>query len=112
MRNRALTFPCRVLRSPPFKFIVGQDAQCFTVPRAIAQGISRPFHVMMNNEHLKEGIEQQATIVDCEGEVFAAFCQFCFTGSYEVPKVTVGEEDVVQDPQTARQERSTGKEKL
>lgn len=43
----------------------------------------------MNNENLNEALTGQATIEDCEGEVFAAFCQFCFTGDYQVPKVIV-----------------------
>ena len=50
---------------------------------------------MINNEHLKEGIEGQATITDCEGEVFAALCQFCLTGSYDVPCVAIGD---LEDP--------------
>ena len=79
----------RVFLSPPFKFLIGKDAQCFNVPRALFKGVSEVLHNMVNNESLKEALEGQATIEDCEGEVFAALCEFCFTGEYSVPKVTV-----------------------
>ena len=98
--------PSSILRSGVFRFLIGDDAQPFTVPRGLFKDVSDPLHSMINNEQLKESIEGQAIITDCEGEVFAALCQYCLTGAYDVPHVAISD---LEDPEHWEEQGFTAK---
>lgn len=76
-----------LLRSKPFKVIVGNEEVCFNVPSTIARGISEPLHNMMNNGRMMESTNGYAVLKHVESSVFAAFCEYAFTGDYHVPEV-------------------------
>ncbi|KAF7514098.1 hypothetical protein GJ744_004423 [Endocarpon pusillum] len=72
----------RVLRSPPFRFFVGKDRTCLTVPKCLAKDLSDPLHAMMTNEHMEEARKGEARLEDVEESTFVGFCEFAYTGDY------------------------------
>ena len=79
----------RVLRAPTFKFLVGSDGTCFNVPTILAKDISPPLDTLMNGGQMKESHDRVAVLKEVECETFTAFCEYAYTGTYRVPKVTV-----------------------
>lgn len=71
-----------VLRSPPFKVLLGPDRICLTVPQCLAKGLSDPLYVLMNNSTMKESQDGLAILDDVEPDTFVGFCEFAYTGDY------------------------------
>jgi hypothetical protein len=69
-----------VLRSSPFKVLVGKDRTCLTIPKSLAKGLSESLHALMNNEQMKESRDALAVLEDVGHSIFVGFCEFAFTG--------------------------------
>jgi hypothetical protein len=94
----------RLLCAPTFKFLVGSDGTCFSIPATLAKDISPPLHALMSGSQMKEAKDGVAVLKEVESEIFTAFCEYAYTGSYRVPKVAV---DVKKSTQGSPSHHST-----
>ncbi|PLB48837.1 hypothetical protein P170DRAFT_329615, partial [Aspergillus steynii IBT 23096] len=69
-----------MLQSPTFTFLVGRNRTAFTIHSELVRDISPPLHVLMNNGNMKESREGVAVLEDVEADVFAAFCEYVYSG--------------------------------
>jgi hypothetical protein len=61
----------------------------------LAKGISTPLYTLMSGE-MKEAKDGVAVLKEVESETFTAFCEYAYTGSYRVPRVTIEFEQSTQ----------------
>ncbi|KAI9753629.1 MAG: hypothetical protein M1815_006088 [Lichina confinis] len=80
------------LRTPIFSFLVGPERTCMPLHSGFASALSAPLDALMNNGQMRESKERIAVLEGVEVETFSAFCQFAYTGSYDVPAKYDGKE--------------------
>ncbi len=79
----------RALRAAPFKVLVGKDRDCFNIPATLAKDISQPLYTLMSGGEMKEAQSGVADLEEVESDTFTGFCEYAYTGEYQVPTVTV-----------------------
>ncbi|KKA24251.1 hypothetical protein T310_1715 [Rasamsonia emersonii CBS 393.64] len=68
-----------------FEFLVGPERTSVTVHKGLASGLSEPLDALMNNGKMLESTTGTAVLEHVEVDVFVAFCEFAYRGSYTVP---------------------------
>ncbi|KKA23889.1 hypothetical protein T310_2073 [Rasamsonia emersonii CBS 393.64] len=66
--------------------------------RGLAKELSEPLDNMMNNGHMRESRTGTAVLDDIEVDVFVAFCEFAYKGSYTTPDIVVPETESPGEP--------------
>ncbi|KAL1970388.1 hypothetical protein VTN77DRAFT_5548 [Rasamsonia byssochlamydoides] len=84
--------------SSQFTFLVGPEQTCITVHRGLASQLSEPLDNLMKNGHMMESTTGTAVLDDVEVDVFVAFCEFAYTGSYSAPAVVAQETESAPEP--------------
>ncbi|KAL9621053.1 MAG: hypothetical protein Q9160_004438 [Pyrenula sp. 1 TL-2023] len=74
-----------IVSSPPFKFIVGTEQEEFTVQHALVAHHSKSLGVLMDSDSSKTE-NGRAYLESTDPDTFVRFCEFAYTGNYEVPK--------------------------
>lgn len=92
-----LNLNSRMVLSPHFTFLVGQDRTPITIHADVVKDLSAPLHAMINNGVMIESATKVAVLEDVEVEVFQKFCQFAYTGDYTVDEIDPDKEDEVED---------------
>lgn len=90
-----------VFQSPQFTFLVGEEETRLSIHAAVLDGLSGPLNAMVNNG-MKESISRVAVLKDVEVEIFAAFCEFAYTGLYQITLATLMNRDTETGQKTAR----------
>lgn len=77
--------PYSIIHSPSFTFLVGPKHTKLTIQSELARHVSKPLHNLMNNGHTRESKNRIAVLEDEDVETFVAFCEYAYTGDYNVP---------------------------
>lgn len=83
--NREGDLPYSIIHSPSFTFLVGPKHTKLTIQSGLAHHVSKPLHNLMNNGHTRESKHRIAVLEDEDVETFVAFCEYAYTGDYNVP---------------------------
>ncbi|KAL3475392.1 hypothetical protein BJX99DRAFT_271170 [Aspergillus californicus] len=82
-----------IINSVPFTFLVGPSHAKLTVQTGLARHVSRPLDHLMNSGQTRESKHQIAVLEDEDVETFVAFCEYAYTGDYNVPPPGLREDD-------------------
>ncbi|KAJ5664732.1 hypothetical protein N7462_011545 [Penicillium macrosclerotiorum] len=82
-----------IIHSPSFTFLVGPKHTKLTIQSGLAQHVSKPLHNLMNNGHTRESKHRIAVLEEEDAETFVAFCEYAYTGDYNVPQLPVPQEE-------------------
>ncbi|PCG99262.1 BTB/POZ [Penicillium occitanis (nom. inval.)] len=93
----------KILQSPQFTFLVGEEETPMSIHAAALEGLSDPLNAMINNG-MKESKSKVAIFKDVDVEVFAAFCEFAYTGKYESTLANYLNEHPEPDQETTEDE--------
>lgn len=63
--------------------MVGKEEVPMSIHAAALEGLSDPLNAMINNGTMKESMSKVAVFKDVDVEVYAAFCEFAYTGKFE-----------------------------
>ncbi|CAI7636242.1 unnamed protein product [Penicillium glandicola] len=74
-----------IIHSPSFTFLVGPQHTKLTIQSGIAQHVSKPLHNLMNGP-TRESKHRIAVLEEDDVETFVAFCEYAYTGDYNVPR--------------------------
>lgn len=91
--NREGDLPYSIIQSPSFIFLVGPKHTKLTIQSGLAYHVSKPLHNLMNNGHTRESKHRIAVLEDEDVETFVAFCEYAYTGDYNVPSPPAIPED-------------------
>ncbi|KAJ5734508.1 hypothetical protein N7493_003294 [Penicillium malachiteum] len=78
-----------IILSPSFTFLVGPRHTKLTIQSGLAEHVSKPLHNLMNNGHTRESKHRIAVLEDQDVETFVAFCEYAYTGDYNVPQAPI-----------------------
>ncbi|CAG8908792.1 unnamed protein product [Penicillium egyptiacum] len=73
-----------IIHSPSFTFLVGPRHTKLTIQSGLAQHVSKPLHNLMNGP-TRESKHRIAVLEEDDVETFVAFCEYAYTGDYNVP---------------------------
>lgn len=76
------------MASKPFRFLVGEDKQEFSIHSALVTHHSKPLGVLINGSML-EAKEGCAVLDDISSEAFVCFSEYAYTGEYTDPEPDV-----------------------
>ncbi|KAJ6178312.1 hypothetical protein N7519_008773 [Penicillium mononematosum] len=82
-----------IIHSPSFTFLVGPRHTKLTIQSGLAQHVSKPLHNLMNGP-TRESKHRIAVLEEDDVETFVAFCEYAYTGDYNVPR---REQEVLED---------------
>ncbi|KAK2810233.1 hypothetical protein FQN50_003203 [Emmonsiellopsis sp. PD_5] len=74
-----------IIHSPPFTFLVGPEHTKLTIQSGLATHVSQRLDELMNNGHTRESRHRIAVLEEEDVETFVGFCEFAYTGDYNVP---------------------------
>ncbi|KAJ5971166.1 uncharacterized protein N7479_001084 [Penicillium vulpinum] len=74
-----------IIHSPSFTFLVGPQHTKLTIQSGLAQHVSKPLHNLMNGP-TRESKHRIAVLEEDDVETFVAFCEYAYTGDYNVPR--------------------------
>ncbi|KAI9934470.1 hypothetical protein AWENTII_006037 [Aspergillus wentii] len=73
-----------IVHSLPFTFLVGPNHTKLTIQSGLARHVSQPLDNLMNGE-TRESKHHCAILEEEDVETFVAFCEYAYTGDYNVP---------------------------
>ena len=77
-------YPRGICNSEPFKFFIGDEKTLFTIHSAQLKRHSKPLDALAHG-HMSEAKEGSAYLEDIYPETFSQFCDYAYTGDYQVP---------------------------
>ncbi|KAL4927860.1 uncharacterized protein BDV17DRAFT_113116 [Aspergillus undulatus] len=86
-----------IINSVPFTFLVGPNHTKLTIQSGLARHVSKPLDHLINSGKTRESRHQIAILEDEDVETFVAFCEYAYTGDYEVPPPGSREDEREQD---------------
>ncbi|KAL4944319.1 hypothetical protein BDV06DRAFT_233483 [Aspergillus oleicola] len=86
-----------IINSVPFTFLVGPNHTKLTIQSGLARHVSKPLDHLINSGKTRESKHQIAILEDEDVETFVAFCEYAYTGDYDVPPPGSREDEKEQD---------------
>ncbi|KAL4798218.1 hypothetical protein BDV19DRAFT_29090 [Aspergillus venezuelensis] len=86
-----------IINSVPFTFLVGPNHTKLTIQSGLARHVSKPLDHLINSGKTRESKHQIAILEDEDVETFVAFCEYAYTGDYDVPPPGSREDEREQD---------------
>lgn len=74
-----------MLLSPQFTFLIGSNRTEFIVPACFISSLSPSLDALMNNGSMRESVDRSVVFENLTPNMFAAVCEYAYTGSYRVP---------------------------